>query len=281
MIGTILCWAGIEILGSLVYLGGGSPATLLQIRFAFASFLFFLTILLNKKLSFKIARKDWKSLGVMSLLLAAHLFFFWVGLKKIVSIVAMLGIYFTYPSLMAVTSSLLLKEKFTKARKVSLLLGTLGMLFTIGFLPKLKFGVVGGTGVIYLFLAVATWIGYLLISQKEAKKYSPPVMLFYNFLISTLLFLLLQSPIKTLSELSPAVFKYLLALGVFSTYLAYLFLQKAIKYLGATSLGIIHLSKTTFSIILAYLVLHQSATPFQLLGIALVLSSILVLSKDA
>jgi len=279
MLVTILCWSGIEILGSLVYLGGGGPITLLQVRYVIATILFFLTIVFSKKLSFGLKKKELPLTILTGGLLAAHLLFFWLGLKNIVSIIAMMSIYFTYPALLAVFSSVFFKKKFTKRSKISLGLGSLGVAFTIGLLPYFNLGEVNVLGVVYLFLAVICWVFYLLFSQRKTPKHSPYTVLFYDFLIATGVFLLLQNPLVTLSELTPNILTYLLLMGVFSTYIAYLFLQKAIKYMGASSVGIMHLSKAAFSIALSYFILHQVAKPLQLFGVGLVLGSVLLLSR--
>ena len=277
---TLLCWSVVEVFGKLIYSGGVSPITILQVRYVIATSLFFLTILLIKKLSFKVLQKDWLSLGLSSVFLTVSLITFWYGLRDIKNVAVALAIFFTYPIVLAIASSLLFKEKFSKYRKASLALGITGVLFSVGILPELAVSGVIMLGAGYMAVSSLTWAGYFMASQNISRKYSPYVISFWSFLIATVAFLLIQNPIMSLKELNIEVLRYLLFLAVFSTYIGYSFLLKGIKYLGAASTGIVHLSRSVASVVLAFIVLHERPSIPEIIGVVLVCGGVYLLGRE-
>ena len=136
--GAVLCFSVITTFGVKVYQSGVNPLSLLTSRMFIAGILIFLTILLSKKLSFKIEKKDWLIVFIYSLLLAVHLILFWQGTKILTHIPTIYACYFTYPFWAIIIASLFLKEKITKTRIASLFLGTVGTLFALKFFPSMS-----------------------------------------------------------------------------------------------------------------------------------------------
>ena len=268
-IGAVLCFSVITTFGVLVYKQGVSPLSLLTFRSVIACILMFLTVLLSKGLSFRIEKKDWFRVFMNSLLLGIFLIFFWYGTREIVHIPTVYACYFTYPFWTAIMAGIFLKEKFTKLRWLSLLLGTVGTLFAIGFLPAFSVGSINLYGVGLVLLCAVIWGIDVLIGQQLFKKYKVIPILFYNFLISSVLFMLLQNPMMVVSQMNHTALFYMSIITLVSTYFAFILFSNAIKNFGGANWGITNLSSPIFNSAAAFVFLGQVVGGYQALGILL------------
>ncbi len=278
-IGAVFCFSVITTFGVIVYQNGVSPLSLLTFRAVVAGFLMFLTVLLNKSLSFKIKRGDRFRVFMHSLLLGGTLILFWEGTNILRHIPTVYAGYFTYPFWAAILAGIFLKEKFTKYKWLSLFLGTLGTLFALGFLPSLSPSGLKLYGIGLVLLSAILWGVAVLVGQVIFKKYDVKIVLFYNFLVTAVLFVLLQSPVVLVSQLTSAVLPYMLLIAVVSTYFAYILFSKAIKYFGGTNWGIANLSSPIFNGAVAFLLLNQTVGGYQALGIGLSMIGVCLLYK--
>jgi len=280
IIASVFCFAIIETTGTLIYKGGANPLTLLTIRFLLASLLFLATYFIFKRFSLKIKKEDIWKIVLSSGILVIHLMSFWWGLKTLNHIATSLAIFFTFPLWVMILSSLFLKEKFGRIRIASLGIGILGVLFAIKFLPQLSVSSMNVRGISFMLLAAISWAFYMIVKYELMKKYHWMTILFYNFAIASIAFLILQNPITTFNQLTPAIFGYIVLMAIVSTYIAYLLFHVAIKKIKASNTAIVNLLKPIFSIGLASLILSQKVNSIQIIGIILLLFSNYLLIKD-
>lgn len=278
--GALFSFSIIEVVGSLVYRGGASLLTLLTIRCLLASFLFFITLLIMGKKLFRVERKDIGKLLLHSTILITHLLFFWEGIKALAHVPTALALFHTFPLWIAFLSVLFLREKFNRTRVLSVALGMVGTLFAVRFLPYFSLGMVNIKGAVLMLIGAILWAFYTIFGRELLKKYNAFTILFYNFSISFLIFLTLQSPKTLIGEITPSALVYLLVLGVVSTYLAYLFYYKALRYIKASNVGIIAFLKPVIGSGLAFLLLSQVVTAFQALGMALIIVGVILLYRQ-
>lgn len=279
-LGAVLAFSIITTFGVKVYQNGGSALGLLTFRSFIAGILIFLTILLAKKLSFKIERKDWWKVLLHSSLLALFLILFWKGTKILMHIPTIYAIYFTYPFWAMIIASVFLKERFNGMKKLSLVFGMIGTFFAIGFLPSFSMANINLYGVMLVFLGAIAWSVTLLIGQQLFKKYHYITVLFYNFLISFLIFALLQNPVISLQEINMTALFYMSIIAVISTYLAFILFSKAIKYFGGINWGLTNLSSPLFNGLAAFIFLGQVVNIYQAFGIALSTTGVYLLYKN-
>jgi len=278
---AVLCFSMISTLGIKVYGAGVSPLGVLTFRAFSAGFLFFMVILLSKKISFKIAKEDIGKLVLHSSILAIHLILFWQGLKMLHQVSTTLALYFTFPLWVCLIAILFLKERMSKRKIVSLFMGMIGVLFTIQFLPSLSFAGINLVGVMLMLLAAIAWATCLILGQTLLKKYHLFTILFYNFLFCLVVFSLLQNPIITFNQitLSVSTMFYIAIMGIVSTFLSYLFLYYAVGRIRASNMSIINLSQPLISALIAFLVLSQIINWTQAIGMGLILISVYLLPK--
>jgi len=279
-IGAVLCFSVITTFGVKVYQSGVSPLGLLTFRSLVAGFLVFLTILISKKISFRIEKKDWFRVFIHSFLLALFLILFWQGTKILTHIPTIYACYFTYPFWTMIIASIFLKEKFNKIKVVSLFLGIIGTFFALGFLPSLSLVNINLYGISLILLCAVIWGGDLLIGQQLFKKYHYLTILFYNFLISLIIFALFQNPVESFNEINLVALPYMIAIAFISTYLAWILFSNAIKCFGGVNWGLTNLLSPFANGLVAFLVLGQVVSYYQAFGITLSVCGVYILYKN-
>jgi len=273
VIGAQLAWSTIEIAGTFVYRGGANPLTLLNVRYLIASVLMFLTILVVNRGWFRVQKKDIKIILALGFVLLIHLLAFWQGIKTLNHIPTAIGVYFTFPVWIVLFSAIFWKEIFGRRKIVSLILGLMGSLFIIGFLPQLALAGINLIGVGLMFIAAMCWAVYAMVGKNLFKKYHPFTILFYTFLFVLFGTTLLQSPATTLSQINTTTLPNLIYMGFVCTFIAFVLFYNGVKKLVPSTVGIISYTKPIISVILAFLILHQITSLWQTVGIILIISS--------
>jgi len=147
------------------------------------------------------------------------------------------------------------------------------------FLPFMIFGYISVTGTILMLLTAIVWAVYALIGKGLLKKYGAFKILFYNFAFSFIIFLLMQSPIITVGQLSPKVLLYIILVSVVSTYLAYSLYLYGLKRIKVFNVEIIGRLKPLMGLALAWIILSQTLTLLQGFGGLLVFISVCLINK--
>ncbi len=280
IVGAVLFWSVNETVGSLVFQEGASPLTLLTMRFGIASLVVLAGLLLWRKTSFKIEKKHWGIMAIGTVIMTLHLIGFWQGIKSMNSIVMAVAIFYLFPFWTATLSAIFWKERFSKTGLASLIIGVIGALFALKCFPAISLSSVNWIGVGWMMLAGIGWSAYIMNNKKIADKYNPFTILLYNFAGATVIFCLLQSPIITFSELTVGVVIKTAFMAVTASCGAFMLFNYALKHIKATTASVANLSKMFFSVLAAYLILSQTVTLFQVLGVILIIIGIYLLIKD-
>ena len=218
-------------------------------------------------------KQDIKRFLTNGAFLAVHLITYWFGLEYLdPNIPVIYGIFYFYPFVLALVAVYLYGEKFSTKRKIAVGLGTVGSLFAIEFLPTFSTEALTTSGVLLCVVAVAAWVGYLLVGQSIMKKYKPLTIVFYDFL---------QSPATTISQLTTHNLLAILYIAIVASYIAYLCYWTAIKYIGASNAGVGELCfGSFFAVIIAYFFLDTAPSVYQLLGLGLLSGGIFLIYKE-
>ena len=275
---SAFCFAVLATLGILLFKGGANPETILTGRFAIATLLFFLTIILKDTKLFWIEKMDIKWFLLLGLILFVQIITYWYGLQIIKTVSIQVGLFFTYPIWLAILTPLILREKLNKLILFSIGYGLMGVLLVLGIIPN-GVSYAPFVGVLLALATAVIWAMYYAGSQLLSRRYHLLTILFYNFLFNFVAFSFLQPISVTLSQVTLSVFWYILALAFVSTYLAYGFLQYAIKLNGVVVVGIHNMIQPVFAIIIAFLVLNQTMTFYQAIGSAIIISNIYLLNR--
>lgn len=259
----------------LIY-GSSSILNMLFWRFFIASVgLLLFLILPRKKLSFRFKE-------AASACLAGGLFyvggaaFYFVGSKYIGTGFAMV-LFYVAPALVALLNWLFYHQRLNKYYYISFLCILMGVFFLVD-MSNLVFDVYG---ILFSILAALSYAFYIVFSKSQIKDLSP---LFSSFMISVgcsmIFFILAVWHGEFFIPLNSIVWLNILAIGVISTALPIYFLLIGLKYINSTKAAIVSILEPVVTVIIGVILLDESMTWTQLIGIIVILLGAITIQFD-
>ncbi|MCQ6280474.1 DMT family transporter [Bacillus sp. EB600] len=177
------------------------------------------------------------------------------------------------PVFMVIFARLLLKERLTVKKGLSVFLATIGVFFIVGVDHVNLSSKLGG---ISLLVAALTWALMSVLVKRVPSDYSQIVVTTYSILVA----LIVLTPIVlgrlhaiTISQLThPSIWGGVLYLGVVSTAGGFLLWNRGLQMLNASSGGLLFFFQPVVGTILGWLMLGEN------IGITFWIGSILILS---
>lgn len=272
------CFGSMAIFGKLAYDHGANVGTLLAVRFIIGAVLFWALVAAGGSLSEarQLRRRDVRiglALGAAGYAAQAGLYF--VALQRIdASILALL--LYTFPAMVTVAAVVLGRERFNRRRLLALGLTSVGLILVLT-------GATGGgfdaLGAVLALGAAVVYTTYILSSQGAAGRISPYLL---SALVCTGAAVTLTLGSSLLGELRPAAVSvqgwlWLGCIGVVSTVVAIGFFFAGLRRVGPTSASILATVEPVVTVLLAFAVFGETLAALQVLGAALVLTSVVVL----
>lgn len=255
------------------------PFELVWLRY-FIAVIVLLIIGLSTKQSWKIAKKDW-------------LLIFLIGLiGNTISIVtqetgtmlstAQTGavITSTTPAFMVIFARLILKEKITFQKALSIILATVGVMLIVGFG---KIDMKHQLGGFSLLIAALTWALMSVLVKRIPGHYSQIVVTAYSSLTAVILLSpftisrLMKLGLHTLME--PTICGGILYLGIISTACGFLLWNKGLQLLNASSGGIFFFFQPIIGTFLGWLLLGENIGLTFWIGTFLIFSGVFLVIK--
>ena len=256
------------------------PLELVWIRYLIAVMALGIIGIMMKQ-SWKIAKKDW-------------LVIFLVGLiGNTVSIVtqemgtmlstAQMGaiITATTPAFMVVFARLMLKERITLKKCISIVLATIGVGIIVGngqidFTQQL--------GGLYLLIAALTWALMSVLVKKVPSEYSQIVVTTYSSMIAVILLTPFVLPrlqeLDLTTVLQPTITGGLLYLGIVSTAGGFLLWNKGLQLMNASSGGLFFFFQPIVGTFLGWLLLGETIGLSFWLGSLFIFSGVFIVIRD-
>jgi len=264
-------YATLPILVKLAYASGLTAGNALWLRYVFSFVLLALFISFVTKGSLLSLSPPVIAQGIF--LTVGGLLYF-LALKWLSAGVATI-IFFSHPVFVAGLSILVYKEKFVLRLFLGLVLAVLGIALVSGAgglssgLPAL--------GLIYALSSCLCYTLYSLIGQKAMDKHDPmSVTATISMLAILVLTPFFYRDLAILSHITPMQLCIALAMAVLNTLLAVLFFLKGLKRIGASRATLISTLEPVFCLLMAYFILGESLTLWQIAGSAMVFASMLL-----
>lgn len=235
-------------------------------------------ICLLRHISFSITRQQ--------LLKIAFVSFFGSGLTTILLFASYVyidtgtatSLHFLYPVFVALMCRFVYHEHLSKQKLLALTLALIGMLL---FLVDHSSGSL--IGIIMAIASSITYAFYMVYLEKSGLTHIEPYVLSFYIGIfitfETLLVHLIQPQI--VFQLPPQAFLYLLLISICSSFLALIWLQKGILYLGSTTASLFCLFEPLTSLIVGVLFLNESLSFYKIAGCILILIALVQMSKQS
>lgn len=177
------------------------------------------------------------------------------------------------PTFMVVFARLILKERMTLKKGISVLLATMGVLLIVGIGDVNMSSTLGG---IALFIAALTWALMSVLVKRLPSDYSQIVVTTYSILVALIVltpFVLPRLQEINISQLTdPTIWGGLLYLGIVSTACGFLLWNRGLQMLNASSGGIFFFFQPLVGTLLGWLILGET------IGVTFWIGSILILT---
>jgi drug/metabolite transporter (DMT)-like permease len=283
--GTLLCLASgaafgaMGVFGKLAYAEGATVATLLAVRFTLAAGLFWIGIAVVRGARAAAAtRADAAkalALGAGGYTLQAGCYF--AALERIDASLLSLLLY-TFPAMVAVAAVALGRDRVDGRRTVALVLASAGLALVVAGAGAGRLDALGaalGIG------AAVVYSAYILVSEPIARRVSPHLL---AALVCTGAAVPLTAGAAALGELRPgdltlAGWGWLFCLAAVSTVAAIALFFAGLERVGPTTASILSTVEPLATVVLAFLAFHETLTPPQLVGGALVLVAVVTLNR--
>lgn len=188
------------------------------------------------------------------------------------------------PLFMVIFSGLFLKEKLGNLGTLGIAVATLGVLLVVsnGDIPGIFRNGFGAPGDIYVLLSAPIWAIYSILLSRTLKRQSVWKTTFFSMLAGWLLTsvqFLIGRDWQAFGTLTFTGWASIFYLGIFCTFLAYVFYYDALQNLTSASVGAYLYIEPIATMFIAFLILAEPITLPSLLGGTLILVGISLVNK--
>ncbi len=264
-------YATLPILGKLAFKAGLSPSGALLLRYLFSLLLLGLFIKLIK---------HQRVLTITPLLIAQGIFltmgslFYFYSLKYLSAGITTV-IFFAYPVMVATLAIPVYKEKISPRIFWALLLALAGIILISN--PGNQAGSISAMGVILALAACLSYAVYGLIGQKTVAENDPLSITATLSLVAVIILAAFSNhELVFLYALSWQQALIAMTMAVLNTLLAVLFFLKGVQKIGASRASLISTAEPPICILMAFFVLGETLTMWQIIGSLLVFASMIL-----
>lgn len=274
------------VLAKLVFMEGVGLAVLLLVRFSLAIPIFWagLKNMMDIRDLSLIDRRGW-----LYCILAGGCYFasVYADFKAIELIPVGVErlLFFSYPIFLIVLSALLLRLPPTRRQMGGMVVIQAGLVLIVGILdsPIVSFTSHMWTGVAFAMLAALAYAIFLLLAQMATRRLGSVA---FTVLANSVTFLAIAvwygaGHTLTEVEMSWRAFAYISAIAVFCTVVPFFMLFEGIRRIGSTPAALISTTGPIVTVLAAVVILGESLSNIQLVGMALVLGGVVWLETGA
>lgn len=276
-IGAAVCY-GTNPLGAQLYNEGMQPECVLAWRFGLA-WLIIAVVMMFRKESLKINRREFGALSALGLLFLASSFTLYLSFQKMAVGVAS-TILFVYPVLTAGIMALFFKEKITLTTIVSIVLSFLGVML-LYWNPD---GTTLSTlGVVLVLISALTYAIYIIVMNKAQLNMSSFKINFYVLIYCALGNLLMALCFEGGFQIPQTATSWFYVgwLAVVPAILALVMMVYAAKYIGSTPTAIMGALEPTTAVLIGIFLFGEAFTTNLAIGIVLIFIAVIIIALQS
>jgi DME family drug/metabolite transporter len=255
---------------------GVTPYQLVQVRTAIASAVLLAWLALADPACLRISRQSLPRFILLGFVLAATMFTYFYAISKI-QVAAAILLQYQSPVLVATYALAFSGERHSTSTLLAIVGSGLGCYLAVGaysldLLSLNRAGIIGGLG------AAAFLSAYTVLSESALRRYKPWTVLFYASLFSAAACNILLPPFEGLTRSYNATqWFWILFISIVGTAVSLGLYNKGLRLIRATHASITATLQPIAAAMLAFLFLGEAMSPWQLVGVGLVVASIIVL----
>jgi drug/metabolite transporter (DMT)-like permease len=168
-----------------------------------------------------------------------------------------------------------MKERPHYLKVLALFLAVCGGMFIVNGSPGGGL-TINRAGLISGLVSAATFAFYSIYSKKGLARHNPWTVLTYGLAAGSLLWSFYQSPWQAMTGHSATNWLFFMYIVIFATILPYGFFILSLKYLDPVKAGIISSMEPVIAAVVAWLFLHETLFPLQMMGGAMVCAAVIM-----
>ena len=278
-----ISWGLIGVFTKVIDVLGFTEMQMLFVKGVLATAVLLLITSVKDKSQLKL--KNWKDIryfigtGIIS-----FSFFSWAYMKAVnlTSLGVAAVLLYTAPTFVMLFSIFLFGEKMTKTKGIVLAMTFVGCILVTGLLE-------GGAAVITwqgIGIGLAAGVGYALYSifgtYAIKAGYGSLTISLYTFLMATIVMTFLVEPVEVVTKITEmGQWPLAISFALLTTVVPYLTYTKGLSGLPASKASVTATIEPVVAAILGIVVFHESVSMLKLTGIVLVLSSVVVMSRQS
>jgi drug/metabolite transporter, DME family len=279
IVAASISWGTVGVANRLLYAHSATNAlSLACLRLAIAAPLFlFASLLLPARRPFQVKPRDLALMLLMGVLQALYQASYSAAISYAGVTVSTLIALCVAPVLVALFSTLLLRERLSAATLLALVGALGGTILLVVARAHPGENSVSLLGVGLAFISACGYAGFILSGQRLTGHYHPLHVNTVAFATGALLLLFLALPTGLVVTYAAGDWLILLYLGCVPTTLAYGLFQIGMRSLTATVVSIVTLLEALTAALLAWLLFHEELGPLGLLGAVLLLGAMVLI----
>jgi DME family drug/metabolite transporter len=236
-----------------------------------------LIMLLDKK-SLRIGKKDLLPLIVFAQITGTFFAIAWYWCVDLTGVATAVVLLYAYPLIVTVASVFMLSEKLTREKAIALPLTFVGAVLVIGakdLQHGFEFDLLGVLLGVYTAFAGAF---YYIWGKKFLDKYSANTIVLYMTLFSLPILVIIANPISVVQiSISNEAWGYIFLLGLLPGAVGPVVSMVALRHIQASRASIVASIEPVAAVVIAFLVLSETLSILQGIGVGLVFLGVLML----
>ncbi|MGE5593454.1 MAG: DMT family transporter [Betaproteobacteria bacterium] len=274
-------WGTLGIFAKFTYMYDVDPVVLVSLRSSIAFLSLLAVTAVGNPSRLRLERRDFWFFAVFGLVgVSLNYTLYFEALRRTTATTAVILLY-TSPVYVTLGAAAFFGEHLTQAKVVALAVTFLGcFLVAGGYEPKSL--ALHPAGALFGLGAAVTYASYTLFSKQALRKYSSWTSVLYAFGFgSAFLLCFAGRRLREVAALSPSAWLLIIGLAWGPTLAAYALYVQALRYIEASHAGIVCMAEPAATALLAYAILGERMSPWQLVGAVLVLGGVSILQARA
>ena len=278
VVAAALLWAISGTASKFIFSNGISPIELVQFRSAGSAVLLVFVLGVRKSFLLKIAPKNIGYFALLGALLAVTQFTYLFAISKTIVAVAIL-LQYQAPMVVALYTLVILREKLAIATVIAIICSLLGCYLVVGayslnILSMSKAGIISG------LCSAVTFALYTIASESGMRTYSPWTVLFYAFTVAAIILNIIYPPFHALGRSHTLeTWWWIFFVTLFGTILPFAFYNLGIQRIRPTHASIAATLEPIAAAIISYVFLGEVLELWQIIGVILVITAIIILQQ--
>ena len=261
------------IFGKLLYATGMNAQEAVILRFLCTTLLLGAFMLVWRKEP--LVSKQ-KAVYIQAVFYFASAFIYFFAVERMNAGIATV-LFYLYPVMVAVMNMVMFKEKLALSTMVALVVTITGLVFISGILSGAL--VIDPVGILFSFLSALAFAAYTIaiqITGRTEGSFTVTFTLSWTSLVASCV--IFAPSVPTMFSLTPYQIAIGCTIAFVNTILPVVLYIQAVKYIGGTKSSLISISETPFSLVFAFIILGETLTITDCIGIVLVMIGIVIVT---